>query len=159
MNEGKTEHKGIEIGAGVQPVKEIGMNVSYSYAKHSYAEWKASTTDYSGKEMAAAPRQNLNARLDYTPEFLNGGLMELEWAHLGSYWTNDENTKKYKGYDLLNVRASYNMAKQWELYAKVLNLTDRAYADRVSKSGASETLYAPGQPQTFFAGVVYNWGK
>ncbi|HCY18881.1 MAG TPA: hypothetical protein DHU69_03790 [Deltaproteobacteria bacterium] len=108
--------------------------------------------------MSAAPRQNLNIRLDYTPEFLNGGLMELEWVHLGSYWMDDENTEKYDGHDLINARASYNLTPLWELYAKVLNLMDKAYADRASKSGSSEALYAPGQPQTFFAGVVYNWG-
>ncbi|OGP07570.1 MAG: hypothetical protein A2X87_01665 [Deltaproteobacteria bacterium GWC2_42_51] len=159
LNAGKTTHKGIEIGVDVQPVKEIGMNVSYSYAKHYYDEWKVSATkDYSGKEMSAAPRQNLNIRLDYTPEFLNGGLMELEWVHLGSYWMDDENTEKYDGHDLINARASYNLTPLWELYAKVLNLMDKAYADRASKSGSSEALYAPGQPQTFFAGVVYNWG-
>ena len=160
LNAGKTEHRGVEVGVGVQPIKEVGMNVSYSYAKHTYDEWKVSTTtDYSGKEMSIAPRQNLNVRMDYTPAFLNGGIVELEWSHLGSYWMDDANTEKYKGYDLLNVRTSYTMTKQWELYVKVLNLMDRAYADRVSKSSTGETLYAPGQPQTFFTGVVYNWGE
>lgn len=159
LNAGKTVHKGIEVGVGIQPLKEIGMNASYSYSQHTYVNWKvSSTTDYSGKEMSVAPNENLNVRLDYTPEFLNGGLMELEWARLGSYWMNDENTERYSGHDLLNARASYNLTSQWELYAKALNLMDTAYADRVSKSGTSEALYAPGQPQTFFAGVVYNWG-
>ena len=160
LNAGKTEHKGVEAGVGVQPLKEIGMNVSYSYAKHTYEDWRVNpTTDYSGKEMSAAPRQNLNVTLDYTPAFFNGGLMELEWVHLGSYWMDDENTAKYDGHDLINARASYGITQQWELYAKALNMMDKAYADRASKSGTSEALYAPGQPRTFFAGVVYNWGS
>src|SRR3989338_2703907 len=109
--------------------------------------------------MSAAPRENLNTRLNYTPAFLNGGLMEFEWVRLESYWLGDENTVKYDGHDLLNLRASYNLYKEWGFYAKALNLTDKSYADRASKSGASEALFAPGQPRTFFAGLTYHWGK
>lgn len=158
LNAGKTEHKGVEVGLGVQPVKEIGLNVSYSYAKHTYLHWKVSnTSDFSGREISVAPRQNLNVRADYTPAFLKGGLLEAEWAHLGSYWLDDANTEKYKGYDLINLRGSYYITPEWEFYAKALNLMDRSYADRVSKSSNGDVLYAPGTPQAFYAGVVYTW--
>ena len=160
LNAGKTEHKGIEVGLETLSFNDVSLGVSYSYAEHSYTEWKVSTTtNYSGKEMSAAPRENLNTRLNYTPAFLNGGLMEFEWVRLESYWMGDENTVKYDGHDLLNPRASYNLNKEWEFYAKALNLTDKSYADRASKSGASEALFAPGQPRTFFAGLTYHWGK
>ncbi len=158
LNAGKTEHKGVEIGIGVEPLKEVSMNASYSYSKHSYSEWKVSpTVDLSGKEISIAPRQNLNVSLDYMPALLNGGLVELEWAHLGSYWVDDANTEKYKGHDLINLRASYKPVPGWELYAKALNLFDRSYADRVSKGATGEALWAPGTPLTLFAGVVYKW--
>ncbi len=157
LNAGKTEHRGIEVGLGIQPFEEFGLNVSYSYAKHTYKEWKVSpTVDYSGKEMSTAPRQMLNARLNYKP--IKDGLVMFEWVHLGSYWMDDANTEKYSGYDLFNLRASYRITPQWEIYAKVINLTDKLYASEASKSSSSETQYAPGQPRTFFAGVTYHWG-
>lgn len=158
LNAGKTEHKGVEVGFGIEPVKEVSLNASYSYSKHSYSEWKVSpAVDLSGREISVAPRQNLNVSLDYKPGFLNGGLFEIEWAHLGSYWMDDANTEKYKGHDLINLRASYKPVAGWELYAKALNIFDKSYADRVAKGSTGEALWAPGTPLTLFAGVVYNW--
>lgn len=159
-NAGKTEHKGVEVGLGVQPIKEIGMNVSYSYAKHTYIDYRVSSTvDYSGKEIAAAPRQIVNTRLHYAPQIFNGGKIELEWIKLGEYWLDDANTEKYDGHDLFNVRASYKFNPAWEIYARAINITDELYAESASKSSGSAAQYNPGMPRTFYAGVAYKWGK
>jgi len=158
LNAGKTEHKGVEIGAGIQPLKEIELSSSFSYALHKYKEYRvSSTTDYSGKEMATAPRAIVNTRLNYKPSFLRGGSTEFEWVRLGRYWMDDANTEQYSGHDLFNLRASYNISKEWGLYAKVINLFDRLYAERASKSG-SDSQFAPGSPRIFFAGLTYRWG-
>ena len=158
LNAGKTLHRGIEVGLEVKPVDRVELGVSYSYAKHEYDEWRASpAVDYSGKEIAIAPRQNLNVRAGYSPAVLKGGVAEVEWVHLGSYWLDDANTEKYDGHDLINLRTSYNLTPSWELYLKATNILDRRYAERASKSSSGEALYAPGSPQSFFAGVVYRW--
>lgn len=160
LNAGKTVHKGVEVGLGVEPVKDVSFDVSYSYSKHEYDDWVVSLTkDLSGKEISAAPRQILSARLGYKPAVLNGGNLELEWFHLGSYWLDDENTEKYDGHELLNLRGSYNVTKSLEVYAKVLNLLDRKYAEKVSKSSNGAVTYGPGQPIALYAGLVYTWGK
>ena len=158
-NAGETEHKGVETGLGIKPLKEIELNTSYSYATHKYKTYSVSPAiDYSGKEMPQAPRQIINTRLVYKPALLKGGIAELEWVRLGKYWLDDANTEKYNGHDIFNMRASYYITKQWEVYAKAINITDKLYAERASKSGADSALYAPGQPRTFFAGITYNWG-
>lgn len=159
-NAGRTEHKGIEVGIGLQPVKEIELSSSFSYALHKYKEFiVSSTVNYNGKEITQAPRIIANTRLDYKPALLKGGLVELEWVRLGSYWMDNANTEKYSGHDLLNVRASYRISKQWEIYAKLLNAADKLYAENASKGGSDPAQFAPGQPRTFFAGLVYNWGE
>jgi TonB-dependent siderophore receptor len=158
-NAGKTEHKGVEIALGIQPLKEIGLNTSYSYSTHKYKEYVVSSTkNYNDKEMPQAPRVMVNTRLAYKPSLLKGGAAEVEWVRLGRYWMDDANTERYDGHDLFNLRASYNLSKEWELYAKVINLADKLYAERASGSGSS-AQYAPGQPRTFFAGVTYRWGE
>jgi outer membrane receptor protein involved in Fe transport len=159
LNAGKTEHKGVEIGAGIQPLKEVELSSSFSYAIHRYKEYRVSSaTDYSGKEISAAPRAIVNTRLNYKPSFLKGGSTELEWIRLGRYWMDDANTEQYGGHDLFNLRASYNISKGWELYAKAINMFDRLYAERASKSGSSDAQFAPGSPRIFFAGLTYKWG-
>lgn len=158
-NAGKTEHKGIEAGVGIMLMKEIELNTSYSYAIHNYKTYIVSSAlDYSGKEMPQAPRQIINTRLAYKPSFLRGGFVEIEWIRLGKYWLDDANTEKYSGHDLFNIRASYRVSKEIELYARAINITDSLYAERASKSGSSEAQFAPGSPRTFFAGITYKWG-
>ncbi|MBI3584877.1 MAG: TonB-dependent receptor [Nitrospinae bacterium] len=159
-NAGKTEHKGIEVGLGIKPIKEVGLDVSYSNAKHTYIDYRVSSTvSYSEKEIPAAPNQIVNTRLYYAPSFFNGCRVELEWIKLDEYWLDDANTEKYNGHDLLNVRASYKAAKSWEIFARAINVTDKLYAESASKSSGSAAQYNPGMPQTFYAGLTYNWGK
>lgn len=158
-NAGETEHKGIEIGLGIKPLKEVELNTSYSYATHKYKTYSVSSTvDYSGKEIPQAPRQIINTRLVYKPALLKGGIAELEWVRLGKYWLDDANTEKYSGHNLFNFRVSYRISKLLEIYARVINITDKLYAERASKSGSDAAQFAPGQPRTFFAGITYNWG-
>lgn len=160
LNAGETAHKGIELGLGIKPLKEIELNTSYSYATHKYKTYSiSSTVDYSGKEIPQAPRQIINTRLVYKPALLKGGIAELEWVRLGKYWLDDANTEKYSGHDLFKIRASYHISKGWEIYSRVINITEKLYTERESKSGADSALYAPGSPRTFFAGITYNWGR
>ena len=150
LNAGKTEHKGIELGLGVKPVDRVEFNTSLSYASHRYKSYKVSNTaDFSGKEIPQAPRTIANTRLDYKPALLNGGLAEIEWVRLGKYWLNDANTETYKGHDLFNARASYSISKQWEIYVKVINIADKLYAERASKSGSDAAQFAPEPAEDF----------
>lgn len=158
-NAGRTEHKGVEVGVGIKPNEEIALDISYSNASHTYEEYQVSTTtDYSGNDMPQAPKEIVNTRLSYRPSFLIGSMVELEWMRVGKYWLDDANTETYSGHDIFNLRAAYRFNKQWEAYAKLLNITDTLYAERASKSGTSLAQYAPGQPETFFAGVTFTWG-
>jgi len=160
LSAGKTDHKGIEIGFGIKPLAEIELSSSYSYAIHTYEEFRVSPVlDYNDKEIPQAPRQIVNTRLTYTPAWLQGGLVEMEWVKLGKYWLDSANTAEYNGHDLYNLRASYHLSKEWEVYARLINITDKLYAETASKSGADPAMFAPGGPRTFFAGLAWNWGK
>ncbi|MDA8388281.1 MAG: TonB-dependent receptor [Nitrospiraceae bacterium] len=158
LNAGKTEHKGVEAGLGVKLLRDLDLNVAFSYSIQKYLDYQVSPSiNYSGNEISVAPRILADTRLDWRPAFLKGGLAELEWVRIGSYWIDDANTQKYHGYDLLNLRASYDLAKKWQLYAKVLNLADALYAERVTKSATGAAQFVPGAPLTVFAGIVYKW--
>jgi len=159
QNAGRTLHKGIEVGLGIRPIDELEFNTSFSYAVHRYEKFRVSPKiDYSGNEISIAPRAIVDTRLDYSPAILNGGLIEFEWVKLGTYWMDDANTQKYSGYDLFNARASYCITKQWEVYVRAINIADRLYAEQAAKSATGAAQFAPGQPRTFYAGLVFKWG-
>lgn len=159
MNNGKTLHRGVEIGATAALADRWRLGVSYAYAKHTYEDWVVSgAADYSGKEMEIAPRVMANTRLIYDAAWLHGGTATLEWVHLGAYWMDAANAHRYPGHDLLNLRVSYHQGKALEIFGAVMNLADVRYAESVSYTLSQGEQFAPGMPRTVYLGLRYRWG-
>lgn len=153
VNGGQTLHRGLELGVSAQVAEALKLDVAFSYAKHSYDSWVTSSANFTGNEMAMAPRVIGNARLSYTPPCLRGGSLAAEFVSLGSYWMDDANTTKYGGHDLLNLSANYRLDGELELFAKINNLTDRRFAEGTSGTAT----YAPGMPRAFYLGIQKAW--
>lgn len=163
MNAGKTLHQGIEAGLGFQLSEITQLDIAASYAKHTYESWQPeSTVNYNGNEMESAPRLIANTRLGFKPQILNGGKFEFEWVKLGDYWMDAANTYKYSGHDILNLRFNYFYSKQWEVFARVMNLADKRYATAAGYTAAAfgnpeKFEYAPGMPRTAYIGMKYQF--
>ncbi len=158
QNAGETLHRGVEVGVDTRLADDVTLDVSYSHARHTYEIWSPKTgVDYAGNEMKSAPNDIADVRLNWRPARLNGGRVELNWSHLGSYWLDDENTQKYDGHDLYHLRVNYMASPQMELFGRVENLTDERYATGASYSQWRGRELAPGLPRTVYAGVKYSW--
>lgn len=154
QNAGATRHQGVELGLNAGLMAGLELGVSYGYARHIYDDWRTSSADFSGKEIKTAPRQIGNTRLSYAPAGKNGWQATAEWVHLGSYWLDDANTRKYSGHDLLNLRGNLPVAAEWSAYASLNNVTDRRYAESASLSSGND-VYSPGMPRTIYLGIEY----
>lgn len=163
MNAGETLHKGIETGLTAPLHSDVDLAVSYAYTEFTYEDWKPNdSTDYSGNELEAAPRDIGNIALGYHPSQLNGGKMELEFVHLGQYWMDQANTETYEGHQLLNFRIHYPVNQQFKLSARILNLEDKRYATNASYKPAAfgnpeKFEYAPGMPRTAYVSANYSF--
>lgn len=153
-NAGRTLHRGIEVGLGAQLATLWRIDSAFSYAKHTYETWKIGSVDYSGKEMEIAPRVIANTRVSYGDA--SRGLAQLEWVHFGSWWSDQANTAKYPGHDLLNLRGQYPLARDMNLFANVHNVADKRYAESTGVTSGFET-FAPGLPRTLTVGVQAKW--
>ena len=157
VNAGKTLHRGVELGLSLTLARDWQADASLSYAKHTYETWTVSgTADYSGKEMETAPRVIANTRLSYSPSYMNGGRIQLEWFKLGSYWLDAANTGKYGGHNLLNLRANYPFGKGMELFGSISNLFDKHYAETADGTGAAPT-FTSGLPRSAILGLQAKW--
>jgi outer membrane receptor protein involved in Fe transport len=67
------------------------------------------------------------------------------------------NTQSYGGHTLLNVRGQFRINDQVQLFARVLNLADRRYAESSSYTLQRGREFAPGMPRTAFVGVSLGW--
>ncbi|MFQ5568995.1 MAG: TonB-dependent receptor [Rhodothermales bacterium] len=159
-NAGETLHRGVEVGLLIQPVADLDVQGSFSYAEHTYEDWQPSARlDLSGNEMEVAPREIVNATATYRPSFLPGSSLSLEWTRLGSYWMDPENTAKYDGHDLFSLRATYAVAGGVSVFGRIINLTDERYAERATFNARRGEEFSPGLPRTFFLGLQYNLSR
>ena len=165
LNAGKTRSRGVEVGLGWEVVEGLRIDSALSYARHEYTEWVnrsglATFTTLSGNEMPQAPRFLGNTRLTFSP--VKALKTQLEWVRIGSYFLQDSNQGttagadrgvfKYDGHDLLNLRMSYDVCANCTVFARVLNLADKRYAESASVT-SNTAVYAPGLPRAFFAGL------
>jgi outer membrane receptor protein involved in Fe transport len=106
--------------------------------------------------MANAPRHMGNGSLTVAPPSLAGAQLSVQWSLIGSYWQDPANTFKYGGHNLFHARASFPVAGHLTLSARVMNLTNKRYAETSGYTTARGQEFAPGMPRTVYAGVQYN---
>jgi iron complex outermembrane recepter protein len=155
-NAGKTSHKGIEFGLNAAPIKDITVRLSGAYSLHKFIDFVEKGNSYNGNEMNNAPHWIHNAEVWYRPSFIKGLRMGAEWQKVGSYYMDPKNTAKYKGYNVLNLRAAYQH-KAFEVWINVLNATDNYYSYISTKS--SFYSYTLAEPINFNVGVSYDLGQ
>jgi outer membrane receptor protein involved in Fe transport len=146
QNAGRTTHRGIETSLGVEIVHGLRADVSYSYTKHTYAEWQTTANiDLSGKEMVAAPRSIGFAGLGFGPPEWHGARLGVEMEYLGSFQEDQANTHQYGGYTLWHLRLTSPPFRGFVATLRVMNLTNELYSTLSSWTAAQGEQLAPGQ--------------
>jgi len=158
-NASRVIHKGFEAAMLWKINDDLNISTAYSQAKHEFAQHD----QYSGNEMAAAPEFIANIRLRYTPTALPGLSSMLEMQSIGEYWLDDANSqdsegsnRKDDGYSIVNLKARYQINNQVSVHARLLNITDKEYAQEASFR-YGRTSYSPGAPRTLYVGFNYQW--
>jgi outer membrane receptor protein involved in Fe transport len=155
VSDGKLKAYGVELFA-TRTLGRHTLSLSGTYAKHEYAF----NRDISGAEVI----EDGNV-MDTAPRWLGSAWWqvqaterlqaELEVIHQGGYYVNADNTARYTGHTVGNLRARYRIREGITLFARVINLTDRHYADRADWTffNPDRYRYFPAMPRQFYAGV------
>lgn len=164
QNAGKTKHQGIEISFNGKISNEWSFNSSFTYTKHKYEKFKAlysypaTTINYDGFTIGKAPKTQANLSLNYNPPIIKNLALELEWEHLGKYFTDETNTTKYGGHDLLNLRTNYKFHENIKIYGKILNIGNKLYSTYTSNQvGNPNIQYRPGNGRSLYLGLETNF--
>ena len=154
-NAGETLHRGVEVGLGAALAEGLRADVSWSRQRHTYEHWSPRTgLEYGGNEMESAPRTLASVRLGWAPAFGDFG---AEWVRVGSLWMDAENTHRYDGHALLNLRAAVAVPGGLELVGRMSNVLDARYAESAGYTAARGEEYAPGMPRTVYVGLQWRW--
>jgi outer membrane receptor protein involved in Fe transport len=154
VNAGETLHRGIELALGAPLFAGLRFDANWSVAQHTYEEWQpTAAADYSGNGMEMAPQQIGNVALAWQPSFLAGASATLEWQRIGRYWMDADNTHRYAGHDLVNLRLAVPVMARTSLFARISNLGDERYAESSAYTTARGEEFAPGLPRAFYLGL------
>lgn len=171
-NAGKTSHRGIELMASWHLSEAWQWSLSGTFTRQKYRDFQylfscfppacvppiSETRNFAGFEVGKAPRQFWQSSLSYQPQSIGGLWLELEWQHLGRYYTDETNTNTYPGHDLFNLRARYQLGEHWQLALRLMNLTDKTYSSLTSNQvGSSDIDYRPGMPRSIFASLSWQF--
>ncbi|MBD0403770.1 TonB-dependent receptor [Flammeovirga sp. EKP202] len=156
-NAGSTNHEGVEMALHFKPISQVFVRIGGTYASHTFDQFNTGNEDFSGNTMANAPNWVSNMELTYKPKFLKGFRTSLEFQKVGDYYMDNQNTKKYEGYHMFNLRFGYQF-KGFDTWLNIMNLTDELYATRVSRSSWGEN-YNLGAPRTIQLGIGYTISK
>ena len=156
VSDGNTEHQGVELEVNWQISAQVKFSLSATHALHRYLHNRQiNDIQIRGNDIDSAPRHFANARVHW--QYSNQTQLEFEWQSMGNYFLDAENRHRYPGHNISNLRLSHQLDDQFKLYARLLNLTDKAYADRADYTSFSAERYFPGQPRTLSLGIQWQW--
>ncbi|NNC99585.1 MAG: TonB-dependent receptor [Gammaproteobacteria bacterium] len=127
-----------------------------AYAHHEYASVQFSgDQNIQGNQVDTAPNLTGNLTLTWSPTPRIATYLELQ--HVSDYFLDPENAHQYPGHTLLNWRASYQINDRWAASLRLLNLTNKYYADRADFTSFTDERYFPGEPRSLFGEIRWHF--
>ena len=167
VNAGQTSHNGVEFFASysLNPGGALRLKpyVNAAYNHFEFVEFNDRGNDFSGNRMPGVPKSTVNLGLDlnYRNFSFYGNFLAV-----GEIPLNDANSLFTDNYNLLNLKADYNLRLlqnlQLEFIAGINNVLDKNYAasvlpNAVGFGGAAPRYYYPGNPRNYYGGAALNF--
>jgi len=171
LNAGKSIHQGIELGLSGEISRDFSYSTALSVSEQTYGKFEYlyscfscdprvvnQVLNFDGNYVGKAPASLGNIALRYEPVKVYGLMVELELEHVGEYYTDETNTNKYAGHQVVNLRSNYQVNAQLQVYGRLQNLADERYSTYTSNQvGSDEIEYRPGAPLSLFAGLRFSF--
>ncbi|WP_417669230.1 TonB-dependent receptor [Pseudoalteromonas tetraodonis] len=156
VNDGQTRHRGIELELAHSFNQHLSVNFAGTYAKHTYSnEQVIGSINIKGNDIDTAPRKVAN--IDFNWQANESISLALQWHYVSRYFTDPENLHEYQGHDILSLRGQWQISPQLLLSARIINLTNTAYAERADYTSFTGDRYFPGKPRNAMLSVSYQW--
>ena len=141
------DSKGLEISLNHNFNQYWNTRLVGSYAKHEYAsEQIINNLNIRGNEVDTAP--NLVSSVFLGLRLNDKFSSEVEMQHNSKYYLDPQNANEYSGHTLLNLRSNYQLNEQWSVSIRMLNLTNKLYAERADYTSFTDERYFPGDTRS-----------
>ncbi|MBL4827028.1 MAG: TonB-dependent receptor, partial [Spongiibacteraceae bacterium] len=157
LDDGQTKHYGLEYQLTWQISTHWDLSAAGTFARHQTTKdlnlfGSDTTIAINGKDIDTSPRHMASVHLGWSAT--TNTRAELEWVHMGKYYTDIDNLHSYEGHELFNVRLRHQLNPLVSVGLRISNLADIDYAERADFSGFSGDRYFIGEPRSAFADIT-----
>ena len=163
FNAGKTIHQGVELGAGVELVRDLSGPDSGDTLKLAQV-WTLNDFRfvrdrvYGDNQIAAIPRHVLRTTLSYARPDGFYLAPSVDWVPRGAF-ADHANTLRTPGYALLGIQTGMTFSSGLTVFVDARNLTDARYVSdfgAVTDARTTPTaIFYPGEGRSVVAGMRY----
>ncbi len=154
VGDGRSRHVGFEVDLGGRSATGWHASLVASWARHTYAftralpggEWVRR-----GNDIDTAPRTLGSVEVGRDTATWS---LAAAWVHQGRYYLGVDESTRYGGHDLFNLRGAWRPAAGWSLTLRLDNVLDTFYADRADHAFGNYR-YFPGRDRQLFLGVDF----
>jgi iron complex outermembrane receptor protein len=149
-NVGDMRSRGLELSLNSDKKKMLSFNMAYTYLDAVFTKYNLTqsdgdrnnpqyiTLDLSDNTVPRTSKHTLNLIVNYKP--IDNLTISPELVAKSSYYADELNNFKQPGYGVVNLRASYQIKPNIELFGQVDNLLDKRYFEFVNV-GSSDATY------------------
>jgi len=152
VNNGESDHIGADLTLGFDVTQQVSLSGNVSFARHRYNfDYVSNGINLKGREIDTAPNEFGSLQVTWRPA--KNITMEMEWVHMGRYFLDPENLYQYGGHDYFNMRGFVDISDHIRFSFRLMNLTNRKYAERADYTVFSGPRYFPARPRSLYLGV------
>jgi len=165
-NAGSARHRGVELSAGVAPVRGVDLAAVWTYANYRYRRYAftvgATTYTLDGRALPGAPQHWLHLMLRARPGALRGAWLEAEQTYSSGYFVSDTLNTRAAPWWATNVRVG------WEGKTRGMNLSpflginnafNHLYVSSVVINAARDRFYEPAPGRNVYLGLSVGAGR
>lgn len=116
----ETKAKGVELAVEYHPTQAFSLSANYTVTEAQFA-----AGPNLGKQLVRRPKQMGNLHLNYA--WPNDLVTTASVRYVGDVFTNAANTVRLESYVVVDLRGSYPVADDIEIFGRVENLFDEDY--------------------------------
>ncbi len=156
VSDGETKHTGVELEFGYSLNANWDVSMAATYAHHTYeSNQLVGGENIKGNDIDTAPKHYGSAQLGWMPN--SSTRAELEWVHMGQYYTDPENKHRYAGHDIMNFRLHWQVENEWTFSLRLMNFLNSEYAERADYTRFSGDRYFPGESRSLYFSTEKRW--
>ncbi len=137
INHGEVEYKGLEFAAGVKPIKDLNIDLSWTYTDSEVKDSIDSTSI--GKPEINSLKHNIVAKASYM--IFNKFTPWIKGEYQIDRYMGDSNLNReyYKNIFLASAGMRYDINKNWNVNLGIYNLLDKDFTDSYESYTSANT--------------------